>query len=63
ETSPWPIATSFSLFNVMSSIVLVLQGYNSFSLNIGIISLLLCMCLWWKDVIIESTFQGHHTTK
>ncbi|OMJ07110.1 Cytochrome c oxidase subunit 3 [Smittium culicis] len=21
------------------------------------------MILWWKDVIIESTYQGHHTTR
>nr|YP_203344.1 cytochrome c oxidase subunit 3 [Zancudomyces culisetae]AAW49511.1 cytochrome c oxidase subunit 3 [Zancudomyces culisetae] len=62
ETSPWPIVTSISLANTLLSIVLILQGFNSLSLKISIISLILSMSLWWKDVIIESTYQGHHTT-
>lgn len=31
-------------------------------LIIGLITLISCMILWWKDIITESTYQGHHTT-
>ena len=27
----------------------------------GIIMIIITMILWWRDVIRESTFQGHHT--
>ncbi|OLY77560.1 Cytochrome c oxidase subunit 3 [Smittium mucronatum] len=63
DTSPWPLFTSLSLFIVTTNIVLVLQGFNSTILVVGFIALISCMILWWKDVITESTYQGHHTTK
>ena len=30
-------------------------------LLIGLVSLTLCLIVWLKDVIRESTFQGYHT--
>lgn len=64
QSSPWPLATSLALLIVTLSSVLIFQGINaSILLIIGIISLLSCMALWWKDVIIESTYLGHHTVE
>src|SRR5271154_4988904 len=63
DPSPWPIMTSFSLLITTIGAVLKFQGFNAICLTIGIITLLSCMILWWKDVITESTFLGHHTLK
>ena len=64
QTSPWPLATSLSLLVTTISSVLVFQGLNASALlTLGILSLLSCMALWWKDVIIESTYQGNHTVE
>ncbi len=30
-------------------------------LRLGSIFLPYSMCLWWRDVLRESTFEGHHT--
>lgn len=62
ETSPWPISTALSLYIFMNSIVLVLQGGSNIPLVIALLALVSSMTLWWKDVIIESTYQGHHTS-
>jgi cytochrome c oxidase subunit 3 len=32
-----------------------------FLVLLGLFSIALCMFLWLKDVVRESTFQGHHT--
>ena len=63
EPSPWPFTTSFSLFTITVGAVIIFQGFVSTTLKIGLITLLLCMILWWKDVIIESTYLGYHTFK
>ena len=34
---------------------------ESIFLIIGFITIVLTMVVWWRDVIRESTFQGHHT--
>ena len=30
-------------------------------LILGLITIIFTMVVWWRDVIRESTFQGHHT--
>lgn len=63
ELSPWPILTSFSLLILTMSGVLTFHGYNNSGkiLIIGIILVIISMIFWWRDVISESTYQGHHT--
>ena len=36
-------------------------GFTLFLL--GLINIILIMLVWWRDVLRESTFQGHHTLK
>lgn len=63
EASPWPILTAFSLFNLTIGAVLYMHGYNNggFVLSIGFVLTTYAMILWFKDVVIEATYLGHHT--
>ena len=63
DPSPWPISMSFSLLVLMLSAVMYLQGfkYGGYFLNLGLILVVSCMSLWFRDIIIESTYLGHHT--
>nr|YP_026012.1 cytochrome c oxidase subunit III [Argulus americanus]AAS00853.1 cytochrome c oxidase subunit 3 [Argulus americanus] len=61
EKSAWPLITSGSVFIIALGIV---QWFHYSMMNlfiIGMISMLIMMYLWWKDMIRESTFLGFHT--
>lgn len=62
DPSPWPILCSIGAFTITFNAVLFFHEFDSgklllFSLNF----LILNMSFWWRDVIRESTFLGHHT--
>ncbi|CAO1637812.1 unnamed protein product (mitochondrion) [Jaminaea pallidilutea] len=66
--SPWPLLTSFALFNLTTGFVLYFNGYqgilglSGFSvLNIGFITVVGAIILWFRDVVVEGTFLGDHT--
>lgn len=63
DVSPWPIAGAFSGFFLTIGLVFYMHKYDFglLILIIGVISLLLTMYLWWRDIIRESTFLGKHT--
>jgi cytochrome c oxidase subunit 3 len=60
--SPWPVYTSVSLLALTMSGVLTMHSFNtSFLLMFALISVILSMCLWFRDVISEGTYLGNHT--
>ena len=61
--SPWPAFGSLSALVTAMSAVAFFHGYlfGDLMLIIGIIMLGITMAVWWRDVIREATFQGHHT--
>nr|QNV12179.1 cytochrome c oxidase subunit III [Ammophila sabulosa] len=61
QQSPWPILTSMSILNLAISTILWFHYKNYLMLLISLMSLMMCLMLWWRDVIRESTFQGCHT--
>jgi len=63
DPSPWPILLSFSLLNLTIGAVLYMHGFNNGAtiLTIGFLVTVLGMILWFRDVIIEGTYLGHHT--
>lgn len=65
EVSPWPILVSFSLLTLTLSAVMYMHGYpNGGSLlTLGFIITVSGMALWFRDIISEGTYQGHHTTQ
>jgi cytochrome c oxidase subunit 3 len=61
--SPWPLNTSLSLLTVTLSAVLAFQSF-SYGINnliVALITLILSMSLWFRDVISEGTYLGNHT--
>jgi Cytochrome c oxidase subunit III/LAGLIDADG DNA endonuclease family len=63
DPSPWPILLSFSLLNLTIGAVLYMHGYfyGGTILTIGFIFTVSGMTLWFRDVITEGTYLGHHT--
>jgi heme/copper-type cytochrome/quinol oxidase subunit 3 len=63
--SPWPFITSLAAFSVAFCGVAFMRNYayGFFCFFNSLIFLILCMGGWWRDVIRESTFEGHHTTR
>ena len=63
DPSPWPILTAFSLLNLTIGAVLYMHGYvyGGYILSTGFILTTYAMILWFKDVVIEATYLGHHT--
>jgi hypothetical protein len=65
ENSPWPLLGSISTLVLTISGVLYMKGfkYGLIFLYIALILLLLTFFFWFRDVIREATYQGHHTIK
>nr|WCH57803.1 cytochrome c oxidase subunit 3 [Hypnea spinella] len=63
DPSPWPFVASLCAFSCTISGVLYMHAYinGSFLLFISFIFLLIAMFVWWRDVVRESTLEGHHT--
>ena len=61
--SPWPILVSFSLLNLTIGAVLSMHGYGDFTFIVGLVSTSLGMLLWFRDIILEATYLGCHTTQ
>jgi cytochrome c oxidase subunit 1 len=61
--SPWPIYTSISLLTLTTSSVLSFHSfYNAqYFLVLALLTLILSMSLWFRDIISEGTYIGNHT--
>lgn len=61
--SPWPLFTCISLLTLTTSGVLTMHSFANaeYFLFTALMSLILCMALWWRDVISEGTYLGNHT--
>lgn len=65
DPSPWPISVGFSLLILTVSAVMYMHGFNygGYLLSLGGILTATGMTLWFRDIIIEGTYLGHHTTE
>jgi cytochrome c oxidase subunit 3 len=63
--SPWPLLTAEAAFALVVSLTAFMHGYlNSTTFFfISLFVLIMCMSLWWRDVVREGTFEGNHTAK
>jgi cytochrome c oxidase subunit 3 len=61
--SPWPLFTSMILLSLTTSGVLCMHGFHHASnfFFLALVSLVFAMGLWWRDVVAEATYLGHHT--
>ena len=62
EYSPWPILNSFAVFAIPTGLIFYIRTGDYILLTLGTVAVAFISYLWWRDVVRESTFQGHHTS-
>nr|YP_010029661.1 cytochrome c oxidase subunit III [Pimelocerus perforatus]QOU11167.1 cytochrome c oxidase subunit III [Pimelocerus perforatus] len=63
DQSPWPLLGSLSIFSFMMGMIKWFHLHETNLLFFSLFTNCLIMFQWWRDIIRESTFQGHHTLK
>jgi len=63
DFSPWPVITATGLLSLLLGTALYMHAYtNGFLIAfIGLLLLISCLIIWWRDVIREATYEGQHT--
>jgi cytochrome c oxidase subunit 3 len=63
DPSPWPLFASISAFSSTVGGVMYFHGYNGGGTlcSLGITGIIYVMYVWWRDIIREGTYEGHHT--
>jgi cytochrome c oxidase subunit 3 len=61
DPSPWPLIGSLSGGVLATGIVLFMHEVTALVMFLGIAMVLGTMAGWWREVVREATFQGHHT--
>lgn len=63
SNSPWPLFLSIYLFfSIFAFVLLLYQSlFGSLLMFLSLLGLLFVTYLWFKDIIIESTYTGYHT--
>lgn len=64
DPSPWPLVVATGAFSGATGGVLYMQGfdYGGIVLGLGLSLLVSGMTMWFRDIIRESTYEGHHTS-
>ena len=63
EFSPWPLTGSIGALTLTLGLTAWFHGKGITGIIIGLIIIALTILQWWRDVVREATFQGHHTTQ
>lgn len=61
DPSPWPLLTAFSVGGLATGAVLYMHDRGPWLMLAGLVFLLVCAALWWRDVVLEA-HGGHHTS-
>nr|YP_010147885.1 cytochrome c oxidase subunit III [Falco subbuteo]QQV68244.1 cytochrome c oxidase subunit III [Falco subbuteo]QXJ41984.1 cytochrome c oxidase subunit III [Falco subbuteo] len=61
DPSPWPISGAAAALLTTSGLAMWFHYKSPQLLTLGLISMILVMLQWWRDIVREGTFQGHHT--
>lgn len=63
--SPWPIVTSLVLFRAACTLIFSIHSARILSKYILLTLFILSISSyqWWRDIVRESSFQGHHTNQ
>jgi len=64
DPSPWPLIGSISALLLTTGGVMYMHSYigGGYLLSFGLLMVIYTMFVWWRDVIREATFEGHHTS-
>ena len=61
DPSPWPLVGAVCAGALAVGGVLYMHGHGTLLLIVAFVAVLAMMAAWWRDVIKEATFQGHHS--
>nr|UFH80712.1 cytochrome c oxidase subunit III [Tridentiger bifasciatus] len=61
DPSPWPLTGASAAFLTTSGLAIWFHFSSMSLMSVGMILTLLTMYQWWRDVVREGTFMGHHT--
>lgn len=63
DPSPWPILSATAIGTTAIGAAMYMHSFifGDIVFLIGLISIIFCMVVWWRDVIREATFNGNHT--
>jgi cytochrome c oxidase subunit III len=61
DPSPWPIVGAIAAGLLTMGGVIYMHSGVWWIVALGFLLVLVTMALWWRDVVREATFQGHHT--
>jgi cytochrome c oxidase subunit 3 len=63
EPSPWPALGAMAAFVTAIGAIMFMheKPFGAEIMSVGFISILATMAFWWRDVIKEAEYQGHHT--
>ena len=61
DPSPWPYVMACGVLVATVGAVVYFHYNQIYLLVLGILFMVVCLGIWLKDVIRESTFQGQHT--
>nr|AIG23298.1 cytochrome c oxidase subunit III [Neophascogale lorentzii] len=59
--SPWPLTGAMSALLLTSGMIMWFHFHSTLLLLMGMLTMLLTMYQWWRDIVREGTYQGHHT--
>ena len=61
DPSPWPAVGAVAAFVTAIGGILLMHGVTNWLFLVGVGLILFTMAGWWRDVIREGEFEGHHT--
>nr|ADG95185.1 cytochrome c oxidase subunit III [Polypterus bichir lapradei] len=61
DPSPWPLTGAVAALLLTSGLAVWFHFKTMTLLAMGLLLMILTMIQWWRDIIREGTFQGHHT--
>jgi len=62
EFSPWPLTGSIGALILTIGLTSWFHGHGIKCIILGLTLILITIIQWWRDVIREATYQGHHTS-
>jgi cytochrome c oxidase subunit 3 len=61
DPSPWPLVGAICAGTLAVGGVLYMHGHGAGLMIVGFLAVLGMMAFWWRDVVREAEYQGHHT--
>lgn len=62
EFRPWPLTGAVRALLITSGLAAWFHNISTIPLTLGLILIFITIIQWWRDVIREGVFLGHHTS-